>query len=117
MALLERIDRALGVAVAALVADAQARASLAAPVAYSVCVCGDHASPVLYGDHSHEPVPFLLCPLEALATTDRCGTFGETAAAAGPLGRFPGAEVMPLLRAHLAHVRRNGGATVAPPST
>ena len=68
--------------------------------AFSVCVCGDHSSPVLYGDHSHEPVPFLLCPLDA-APRPGLG-FGEIAAAGGALGRFPGAEVMPLLRAHLA---------------
>ncbi|DBA96948.1 TPA: hypothetical protein ACH3X1_001278 [Trebouxia sp. C0004] len=27
---------------------------------YSVCVTGDHSTPVLFGDHSHEPVPFTL---------------------------------------------------------
>jgi 2,3-bisphosphoglycerate-independent phosphoglycerate mutase len=82
-------------------------------VRFSVCVCGDHASPVLYGDHSHEPVPFALCPLEALegggggsggSVTSGEGQMGfdEIAAARGVLGRFPGAEVMPLLRAHMA---------------
>lgn len=25
---------------------------------YCVCVTGDHSTPVLFGDHSHEPVPF-----------------------------------------------------------
>jgi len=101
VSLLERIDRALGAAVARLRADAKAGG-----YAVSVCVCGDHSSPVLYGDHSHEPVPFLLCPLEHLtadAATAVSGSdgFGEIAAAGGPLGRFPGSEVMPLLRAHL----------------
>ena len=103
VSLLERIDRALGAAVARLRADAEAGG-----YAVSVCVCGDHSSPVLYGDHSHEPVPFLLCPLERLAADGDAaasggagGGFGEIAAAGGPLGRFPGSEVMPLLRAHL----------------
>jgi len=25
-----------------------------------VCVTGDHTTPVAYGDHSHEPVPFVM---------------------------------------------------------
>jgi hypothetical protein len=24
---------------------------------YSICVTGDHSTPVAFGDHSHEPVP------------------------------------------------------------
>lgn len=27
---------------------------------YAVCVTGDHSTPVLFGDHSHEPVPFTI---------------------------------------------------------
>jgi 2,3-bisphosphoglycerate-independent phosphoglycerate mutase len=25
---------------------------------YVICVTGDHSTPVVFGDHSHEPVPF-----------------------------------------------------------
>lgn len=27
---------------------------------YAICVTGDHSTPVLFGDHSHEPVPFTI---------------------------------------------------------
>jgi hypothetical protein len=27
---------------------------------YAICVTGDHSTPVVFGDHSHEPVPFAL---------------------------------------------------------
>lgn len=28
---------------------------------FSICVTGDHSTPVEYGDHSYEPVPFSIC--------------------------------------------------------
>ncbi|KAG6415675.1 hypothetical protein SASPL_123089 [Salvia splendens] len=31
---------------------------------YYICVTGDHSTPVEYGDHSFEPVPFTLCRLK-----------------------------------------------------
>lgn len=31
---------------------------------YYICVTGDHSTPVEYGDHSFEPVPFSLCRLK-----------------------------------------------------
>ena len=33
---------------------------------FAVCVTGDHSTPVLFGDHSHEPVPFTIAPLTAV---------------------------------------------------
>ena len=27
---------------------------------YAVCITGDHSTPVLFGDHSHEPVPLTI---------------------------------------------------------
>ena len=30
---------------------------------YFVAVTGDHSTPVEYGDHSHEPVPFSIAPV------------------------------------------------------
>ena len=30
---------------------------------YSVCLTGDHATPAVFGDHSHEPVPFAVAHL------------------------------------------------------
>ncbi|KAM1324131.1 hypothetical protein ACFX2H_045010 [Malus domestica] len=31
---------------------------------YFLCVTGDHSTPVEYGDHSLEPVPFTICSLK-----------------------------------------------------
>ncbi|KAJ4795766.1 hypothetical protein LUZ62_047012 [Rhynchospora pubera] len=39
---------------------------------YYLCVTGDHSTPVEYGDHSFEPVPFALCRLG-----DFVGAVGE----------------------------------------
>lgn len=124
---------------------------------YTVVVTGDHSTPVEFGDHSHEPVPFALAHLrhavraaggpQAVARvplgpiphphaapgagTARAGNghanggqradenqehaeqrggpagwvagdgvrrFGEAAAAEGALGRFPGSQVLPLIK-------------------
>lgn len=27
---------------------------------FAICITGDHSTPVLFGDHSHEPVPFAI---------------------------------------------------------
>lgn len=98
-----------------------------AEAAWSVVVTGDHSTPVRYGDHAVEPVPFVIAAvqhlpqfttapvpgsplhgalatprsraLRALCTTHNpVRTFDEVACAGGLLGRFPGREVMPLLR-------------------
>lgn len=31
---------------------------------YSICITGDHSTPVEYGDHSYEPVPFTICHVQ-----------------------------------------------------
>ena len=33
-------------------------------IQYSICVTGDHSTPVEYGDHSYEPVPFTICQVK-----------------------------------------------------
>ncbi|KAI8467172.1 MAG: 2,3-bisphosphoglycerate-independent phosphoglycerate mutase-domain-containing protein [Monoraphidium minutum] len=139
---------------------------------YALCVTGDHSTPVVFGDHSHEPVPFALAHVRHAAATlggapqlalrdpaakvpmpdirkpppaeellaqaarqdarhaaaaarrpfdggggggggdiggwaeawpqavlgDGAAAFDEVSAARGGLGRFPGSEVMPLLK-------------------
>ena len=105
-----------------------------------VAVTGDHSTPVEFGDHSCEPVPFAAAPLLAVSERAKAlkkkkgaesesereivapseeemrsvaseaaakkengpfsppaSSFDETSASRGSLGRFPGAEVMPLL--------------------
>uniref|UniRef100_A0A5B6ZM59 Metalloenzyme domain-containing protein n=1 Tax=Davidia involucrata TaxID=16924 RepID=A0A5B6ZM59_DAVIN len=114
---------------------------------YFLCVTGDHSTPVEYGDHSFEPVPFALCQLkdfvgavggesvilgtsldpfplptvkagEDLAndvgmedekrskqlqafSSDSVCEFNEIAAARGCLGRFPGGEMMGIIKTFL----------------
>ena len=90
---------------------------------YLVCVTGDHSTPVEYGDHSFEPVPFTLAPASAVAARLRRATggggggggderagaasshgkdsverFDEVAAAQGGLGRFQGGEALGILK-------------------
>ncbi|KAF5735651.1 hypothetical protein HS088_TW15G01162 [Tripterygium wilfordii] len=112
---------------------------------YFLCVTGDHSTPVEYGDHSFEPVPFALCrltdfvgavggesvikkisldpfPLPAVKageevpedmkteqersrleafSCDSVCELNEIAAARGCLGRFPGGEMMGIIKRFL----------------
>ena len=83
---------------------------------YAIVVTGDHSTPVLSGDHSHEPVPLLLTAVTAdggkeeqqqgeagsslqqllSLSRGRVQSFDEVACSRGVLGRFPGAELLPL---------------------
>lgn len=73
----------------------------------AVIITGDHASPVIYGDHSCEPVPFVVCidaaraddeQSEHAAMRDAIDRFDEIEAARGALGRFCGDQVMGIVR-------------------
>lgn len=61
-----------------------------------VCVTGDHTTPVKYGDHSHEPVPFVVGSVKA-QSVDSTLKFDEITCAKGRLGRFSGDQIIPLL--------------------
>jgi 2,3-bisphosphoglycerate-independent phosphoglycerate mutase len=83
----------------------------------SIVLTSDHSTPVLYGDHSFEPVPFAISRCEkAFANlqentsssfcfsssssevlTDQVVCFDEIEAAKGALGRFSGDQVMSLI--------------------
>ncbi|GAB4827442.1 hypothetical protein Ancab_034326 [Ancistrocladus abbreviatus] len=138
---LEAVDRAIG-QLARLLWEVE----LTGKFEYFLCVTGDHSTPVEYGDHSFEPVPFALCrlkdfveaaggqsvvmevPLDPFALTtvkasedlteeyffgeetasvgqpvsgDSVSEFNEIAAARGCLGRFPGSEMMEIIKAFL----------------
>ncbi|CAI5493393.1 unnamed protein product [Closterium sp. Naga37s-1] len=128
-------------------------------VRFCLCVTGDHSTPILYGDHTEEPVPLAICdlsdfihtvpggeaavlctdlspfPIPTAATVaaegvsganggvrerngeggaekgaglvpgkakslagDGVSTFSESAAAKGSLGRFPGSEMMRIIK-------------------
>ncbi|KAL6499189.1 hypothetical protein OROHE_026217 [Orobanche hederae] len=56
---LEAVDRAIG-----QLAKLLWRTELAGAFQFYICVTGDHSTPVEYGDHSFEPVPFTLCRLK-----------------------------------------------------
>ncbi|CEG44155.1 -bisphosphoglycerate-independent phosphoglycerate [Plasmopara halstedii] len=83
----------------------------------TIVVTGDHTTPVKYGDHTFEPVPFAIArvgaaykrlqscrnasnPYESLAgpLTDEVTRFSEVAVASGALGRFSGDQVMKLVK-------------------
>lgn len=137
---LEAVDKAIG-QLAKLLWEAESSGKFE----YFLCVTGDHSTPVEYGDHSFEPVPFALCRLSnyvrarggedaVLATSlqpfllpsvqadedllenftvpnadgrkkdseacsgDTVNEFDEMSAAKGCLGRFPGSEMMGIIR-------------------
>ncbi|KAJ4819590.1 hypothetical protein LUZ62_032156 [Rhynchospora pubera] len=133
---LEAVDQAVG-QLAKLLWQAEASGSFQ----YYLCVTGDHSTPVEYGDHSFEPVPFALCrlgdfvgaigeenldvvsledfPLPSVAAGvqitevkfspgtlvsyfgDSVSEFNEIAAARGCLGRFPGSEMMGVIKKYM----------------
>lgn len=138
---LEAVDQAIG-QLSRLLWEAESSGNFQ----YFLCVTGDHSTPVEYGDHSFEPVPFAMCRLKdfvgavggepivlgtsldpfSLPTikagedlTDDVGIeqerskqlqafngdsvfeFNEIAAARGCLGRFPGGEMMGIIKKFL----------------
>lgn len=138
---LEAVDRAIG-QLARLLWEAETTGNFQ----YFLCVTGDHSTPVEYGDHSFEPVPFAICRLKdfvgvmgvesVLMTSvdpfplpnvksgedlfddvekeqepirkqhqaysgDSICEFNEVAAAKGCLGRFPGGEMMGVVKTFL----------------
>ena len=129
---LSAADAAAAALVAALTAAPGARRRTI------LAITADHSTPVDYGDHSTEPVPFAAAEVHAVAAAlggralaaraaaasvrPAAGdplpppappgapspSFDEVAAAGGCLGRFPGAGVVPLLRA-LAAAWGGGG--------
>ena len=51
---------------------------------FYICVTGDHSTPVEYGDHSFESVPFAMCRLK-----DFVGAIGESTVLKTSLDPFP----------------------------
>ena len=56
---MEAVDRAIG-QLSRLLWQAESTGNFE----YYLCVTGDHSTPVEYGDHSFEPVPFAICRLK-----------------------------------------------------
>ncbi|GJP35993.1 hypothetical protein CLOM_g20534 [Closterium sp. NIES-68] len=53
---------------------------------FCLCVTGDHSTPILYGDHAEEPVPFAICDL---ADFVHAVPGGEAAVFGADLSPFP----------------------------
>ncbi|KAJ5066644.1 cofactor-independent phosphoglycerate mutase [Anaeramoeba ignava] len=80
---------------------------------YYVVVTGDHSTPANYGDHSCEPVPFAIgsvwnsiCELNGnqnekrdfIFGNDSIPMFSEIDCCDGSLGRFPGSEIITIIK-------------------
>lgn len=120
---LEQIDRMIAMLVREL-----ALRSISNRKSFSIVITGDHSTPVQYGDHSFEPVPFVISTVHSAAQLleqkqqhndgtcktsgktmadplmDSVRSFSEIAAHQGYLGRFPGDEVMPIIRKYSTYV-------------
>ena len=68
-----------------------------------IVVTGDHSTPMYKGDHSCEPVPFVISTRNAyvhkkpMFLCDDCTSFDEISCGKGVLGRFTGEDVMSIL--------------------
>ena len=62
-----------------------------------VVVTGDHTTNVHIGDHTCEPVPFVISSTEKVMNACARDKFDEINCARGSLGRFPGSQVMELV--------------------
>ncbi|KAJ7974220.1 2,3-bisphosphoglycerate-independent phosphoglycerate mutase [Quillaja saponaria] len=76
---LEAVDQAIG-QLARLLWEAESTGRYR----YTLCVTGDHSTPVEYGDHSFEPVPFAICQLK-----DFVAALGESIILGISLDPFP----------------------------
>ncbi|KAH1238568.1 2,3-bisphosphoglycerate-independent phosphoglycerate mutase 1 [Glycine max] len=76
---LEAVDKALG-QLARLLWEAESTGKFQ----FFLCVTGDHSTPVEYGDHSFESVPFAICRLK-----DFVGAIGESTISKSSLDPFP----------------------------
>jgi len=84
---------------------------------FSICVTGDHSTPVLSGDHSYEPVPFSIAKVRGAHEyfrrhsgvgggiragsnniADDVVAFSEIDNARGVLGRFCGSQVIHIIK-------------------
>lgn len=80
----------------------------------SIVVTGDHTTPVKYGDHTFEPVPFAIArvgnaftaldgaedevKMTGSALVDEVVSFSELSVTRGALGRFAGDQVMGIIK-------------------
>lgn len=85
---IEKSDKAIGKLLAGLKEK---------PFDTLICVTGDHTTPVKYGDHSHEPVPFVIGRAQG-KPVDSTLKFDEITCASGRLGRVSGSQIIPVMK-------------------
>lgn len=71
-----------------------------------IVVTADHSTPAILKGHSWHPVPFLL--RSKWCRPDGVEEFSESACTKGSLGRFPGADIMPLALANALKLGKYG---------
>lgn len=71
-----------------------------------IVVTADHSTPAVLKGHSWHPVPFLL--RSKWCRPDGVEEFSESACTKGSLGRFPGADIMPLALANALKLGKYG---------
>jgi 2,3-diphosphopglycerate-independent phosphoglycerate mutase len=95
---IERVDKIVGKIISDLREDRETN--------YVLVVTGDHSTPCVYGDHSSEPVPFLISSLSSLRDSKghikKDFSFNEISAVRGSLGRFPGSEVFEIIKQYIS---------------
>jgi 2,3-diphosphopglycerate-independent phosphoglycerate mutase len=92
ISLIEKLDKEIGELIVSL---------QSAYPALTFVITGDHTTHIHSGDHSFEPVPLAICDISSMHSpllSDSVTSFDEISCAEGGLGRFPGSEVMKLIR-------------------
>ncbi|CAO3632599.1 unnamed protein product [Cunninghamella blakesleeana] len=99
---LEKIDKMMGDIIQQL-----SKVEKEKDVEFTITVTSDHSTPVLYGDHSCEPVPFTISKVKHIiennrnTTDDKVMSYDEINAGQGILGRFCGAQVIPIAKSFM----------------
>ncbi|KAI9313094.1 phosphonopyruvate decarboxylase-like protein [Dichotomocladium elegans] len=99
---LEKIDAAVGDILTRLYEDETQYGESE----YTVVIASDHSTPVLYGDHSCEPVPFCISRAKFVMENmkgDNVDRYEECAAGQGALGRFCGSQLIPTAKLYMSH--------------
>lgn len=91
---IELIDEALDILINGLASDDNRD--------WVVAITADHSTSSIIGDHSCEPVPFVMCSIKDFLSEsppfDEVQEFSEIAASKGLLGRFHGPNLLPLFK-------------------
>ncbi|KAI8380913.1 2,3-bisphosphoglycerate-independent phosphoglycerate mutase-domain-containing protein [Radiomyces spectabilis] len=93
---LEKVDAMIGNIMTRLATDEQINDNK-----YTIIITSDHSTPVLYGDHSCEPVPVCVGRVNGQGCSDNVHHFDEISAMKGGLGRFCGEQLMTIAKNYM----------------